>query len=44
MTFLRSFSNVLRMTMSLKTLGESYKSLLGLEMMMDVDTLKCKDQ
>jgi len=44
MTFLMSFPNVLRRKMGLKALGKLYNFLLGLEMMMDVDTLKCKDQ
>ena len=30
--------------MGLKVLEESYNFLLGLKMMMDVKTLKCKDQ
>ena len=30
--------------MGLKVLEESYDFLLGLEMMMDVETWKCKDQ
>jgi len=43
MTFLMSFPNILRRIIGLKTLGESYKFLLGLGMIMDVDTLKCED-
>ena len=43
MTFSMSLPIVLSKTMGLKALGESYNSLLGLEMMMD-ETLKCAGQ
>jgi len=35
---------MLRRTMGLKDLGESYNSLLGLGMIMEVDILKCDGQ
>jgi len=44
MTFSMSFPNMLSRTIDLKALGELYEFLLGLGMMMDVDTLKCKGQ
>jgi len=44
MTFLISFSKLLRRIMGLKDLGESYDSLLGLGMIIVDEVLKCKDQ
>jgi len=44
MTFLISFSKLLRRIMGLKDLGESYNSLLGLGMIIVDEVLKCKDQ
>jgi len=41
MTFLISLPNILSKTIGLKALEESYDFLLGLEIMMDVKTLKC---
>ena len=35
---------MLRRTIGLKTLGELYDSLLGLGMIIEVETLKCEDQ
>ena len=43
-TFLMSFPKLLRRTIGLKALEKSYDSLLSLEMMIDVDILKCKGQ
>ena len=43
-TFLISFSIVLRKMIGLKALGKSYDFLLGLRMIMKVETLKCKGQ
>jgi len=44
MTFSMSFPDVLRRTIGLNTLGELYNSLLGLGMMINVDTLKYEGQ
>jgi len=44
MTFSMSLPIVLSKIIGLKALGELYDSLLDLEMMMDVETLKCKGQ
>jgi len=39
-----SLPNMLRRTMGLKDLGESYDFLLGLRMMIEVEVLKCEGQ
>ena len=44
MTFLISLLIMLRRIMHLKALGKSYDSLLGLEMIMEVETLKYVSQ
>ena len=44
MAFLMSLPIVLRRTMGLKYLGESYNFLLGLGIMIEVEILKCKGQ
>ena len=43
-TFLISLPIILSKTIGLKALGEPYNSLLGLEMIMDIETLKCAGQ
>jgi len=43
-TFLISLPIMLSKTIGLKALGEPYNSLLGLEMIMDIETLKCAGQ
>ena len=44
MTFSISLLTVLRRTIGLKALGESYDFLLGLGIMIVVDLLKCEGQ
>ena len=44
MIFSMSFPNMLKKTIGQKALGESYNSLLGLEIIIDINTLKCEVQ
>ena len=42
--FLINLSSMFKSTIGQKNLGESYNDLLGLEIMINIDILKCKDQ
>ena len=44
MTFLISLPSIFNRTIGLNILEESYKALVGLEMMMELDVLKCNSQ
>ena len=42
--FLINLSSMFKSTIGQNNLGESYNDLLGLEIMINIDMLKCKDQ